>query len=118
MTKRAALLRWTMQKLIRLSLWAIGPRMTLWSLYCIFAKVWSAYCPVELQADGTKITVPWKGGAETKLWATVCEHLLECADACGAYEESAGFVHTAERVNENMTCRVWIKTTDKFPWLK
>jgi hypothetical protein len=114
------LLRWLVTRAIRLSIWGIGPRMTLWSLYCVFGDVWSKSCPITVLADGTRCMVPYEGGVETKTWELVCSRLAECSDACEAYETAAGLGHRSEPfpVDSSTTCRVWIKTTSQFPWLK
>jgi len=135
MTMRQDMLRWILEKLIRCALWAIGPRMTLWSLYCVFARLWGESIPVEVQADGTNLMRTDQGGPLSETWADVCSHLSKCSDVCEDYEVAAGLGHRSEPFMVHSggessssggltitagprTCQSWIKTTDKFPWSK
>lgn len=114
-------IRRLLESLIYFMLKMMGPRMTMWSLYCTFAHVWSETNKLD---DKTQVTA----------WGKVCNHLgaaselleeLEVTegwglrshpfvvDEGGQSSSAGGIPITAGRT----TCQEWVKTTDKFPLL-
>ena len=115
-------IRGVLKKLIRAMLKLIGPRMTMWALYCIFAGI-------ESETEEQSLQV------QSKAWHKVCRCLSEATNICEEMEVTEGWglrshpiiVDEGGQVRNcgngvtivtgHTTCREWVKTTDKFPWL-
>jgi hypothetical protein len=101
-----SLLRIILKRLVLFMLEMIGPRVTLWSLYCIFVDVWSKHSK--------------SGDSQAQSWNYVCTHLSRAADECERLEKGLGYGHRSdpEIIDEYTSVSHWIKTTDKYPLFK
>jgi len=114
-------IRSLLKHLLRFMLSMIGPRLTIWSIYCIFAEV-------ENDAEHS--------GAELQraAWYKVCRNLSEASNICTELEVSEGWGLYGDPVvvdeggqnsrsgdfvitMQETTCSSWVKTTKLFPLL-